>query len=183
MTRLNRTGLILLLFVLSVLAALVVSVGDVRAQGRQEKLAVLLAATCVAEISFQHSTRECQIMWKVNTRNAIRKGRGLYRQTILFNSYWQSRTLQARRPWIAHLNSGRRPHLWPRRWRWSAHKEIWLSYLKAAREHVRRPLSGVDHCPRAIDYGAPGEIPGGPVVPIDCGGTLQQYWGFRGVKK
>jgi len=176
-------GLYLFLLLLSALAALVVSLGDVRAQGRGERLARLLAQTCVAEISFQHSTRECKIMWKINAKNAVKKRRGQYLQTKLFNGHWgdnpESARLRAARPWIANLSDGRRPRHWPRRLRWEAHRAIWLRYLEAAREHVRRPFSDPDHCPGAVDYGAPGEVPRGNLVLIDCGDTLQRYWAER----
>lgn len=116
---------------------------------------LLLAQTCVAEIGFDKDTRECQLMWEINGRNAERSNRTISHQTKLFNAYWKDPN--KRRPWIQYLNAeGQKPHFWPdKAAAWKIHKPLWEAYLEAAKKFQKRfkskryrPL-----CRRADDYG------------------------------
>jgi len=148
-------------------------------------LALLLAQTCVAEIGFRDTTDECKLMWQINYDNAGRHRRSVSQQTKLFNGYWgeslQSQRQRAARPWIAHLRDDRQPRHWQRNLSWPAHRERWLRYLEAAKAFVGHGGAARHPCPGAMDYGAPGEIPKGPLVRIEClgGDTEQHYWRRR----
>ena len=153
-----------------------------RHRKHQMETALLLARTCVAEISFQNSPAECAAMWWVNRKLASKRRRSIVVQTRKFNSYWKSPEQRARRPWIAFLELSQvKPKLWPKRLSWGAHRVRWATYVQASVDFVdgKRP----DPCPPAFDYGAPGEIPQGAksgyLRKIQClqGETLQWYWG------
>lgn len=139
--------------------------------------AVLLAMSCVAEISFQKDPKECVVMWEINQRNAELKNRSLRKQTLLYNAYWRSTPQRARRPWIQHLRGGEEPKHWPKRLKWKFHRHLWLNYVKAAREFLRTVKTRKPICPSALDYGAPKEYPAEYMERIVCtGNTLQWYW-------
>jgi hypothetical protein len=144
----------------------------------QIALSLLLAQTCVAEISFQKDASECIVMWEVNKRNATARGRTIRKQTLLFNSYWRSKPQRARRPWIGLLTAdGRKPMRWPKRLSWKAHRPRWLRYVQAANQFVLGKLP--EMCPQAVDYGAPYETPNSVYrARVNClgGKTKQLYW-------
>jgi hypothetical protein len=146
-------------------------------------LALLLAATCAAEVSLQPDPRECAIMWHVQAR----KGGDLASQVRRFHSYWRSPEQQAARPWILELANGKAPSRYPGNWKKDS--ERWHDYVLAANEFLRGELP--DPCPTADDYGArcgdehvPGRAtcdhpPRACMIPASCGDTLQQYWDVR----
>jgi hypothetical protein len=141
-----------------------------------ERLARLLAQTCIAEIGFQPNTDECQLMWHINADNARRHKRTLWLQTKLFNAFWhEHRNHQGKRPWIKHLHNAKRPSRWPNHLSWESHRPIWLEYLNAAKYWLRFP--GLKSC-NATNYGAPGEIPETKSRRVIClgGKTKQRYW-------
>ncbi|MHC4648700.1 MAG: hypothetical protein ACYTBJ_24860, partial [Planctomycetota bacterium] len=148
------------------------------------ELALLLAMTCVAEISLQKDPTECVLMWQINQETAERRGVTLQDQTLAFNAYWDPRS-KDNRHWIAELDEdGTRPPSWPgESVSWRIHRVRWLRYLKAAERFLVAP--GKHQCPRAKDYG--GAIDGRHAddhPPRKCyrrekclnGQTLQWYW-------
>lgn len=147
-------------------------------------LALLLAATCAAEVSLQPEPRECAIMWHRQANKVGGVGPGLESQVRRFHSYWRSPEQQARRPWILELAEGRVPTVYPGNWKRDS--ERWKDYVLAAHEFLEGTLP--DPCPKADDYGArcgdehiPGRAtcdhpPKACYVPVSCGDTLQQYW-------
>ncbi|MCP4604513.1 MAG: hypothetical protein GY847_28995 [Proteobacteria bacterium] len=136
--------------------------------------ALMLARTCVAEISFKGTVEECRLMIEVNAHNARDRGRTLKRQTLLFNSFWKVRRQQKKRPWIKYLTGRAPPKYWPRQYRWEVHRDKWMSYLNTAIDFVKNPTGR--SCAGVIDYGAPREIPASNLRRADCGETLQWYW-------
>lgn len=117
--------------------------------------AVLLAQMCVAEISWQKDTRECELMIEINYRNAKRNGISVELQTRKFNAYFKTPNKQ--RAWIQYLNAeGTVPYHWPQEAAsWKVHKKYWEAYLQIAKNYPKksrrkwhRPL-----CIRADDYG------------------------------
>jgi hypothetical protein len=154
-------------------------------------LALLLARTCVAEIGFQEDVTECQLMWSINHRNAIKNGWSTRKQTLRFNGYWKSRKQRRKRPWIQYLKGPWKPPAWGKKMLWEVYKERWLAYERAAMAFVKDP-SSVDYlCPEAVDYGAPHERPRlFGMETIRClggmkrqgGTTRQRYWSL-GIKR
>lgn len=142
-------------------------------------LYLLLAQTCVAEISFQRDPSECILMWEVNERNARLRNRSLRKQTLLYNSYWKSTEQRNRRPWIQHLKGREQPKHWPERLKWKWHVKMWLRYVKAAREFLDTKNKRVPICPAAYDYGAPREYPGGYMKPVVCLRKANQWFWAR----
>lgn len=140
-------------------------------------LYLLLAQTCVAEISFQKDPTECIVMWEINERAAKASKRTLKKQTLLYNSYWKSRKQRNARKWIMFLEHDEEPKHWPKGLRWKYHKHLWLKYVRAARtflatRHKREPL-----CPHAVQYGGPQEYPRMYLERTVCvAGALQWYW-------
>ncbi len=143
-------------------------------------LALLLAQTCVAEISFQIDTRECQVMWHVNNANAKKRGLSLAEQTRQFNTYWRSEIRRARRPWIKYLNANlTKPKHWPATISWKNHKDRWRRYLDAARKFVRTDRHLKRPCLQALDYGSQTDVPKNKnYILTRClgGNTKQRYW-------
>lgn len=161
--------------------------GD-RDTGKDEKLtqlAKLLGRTCVAEIGFEGQTAECELMWSINQKNAIRRNRSLERQTLKFNSYWKVKEQRKRRPWIKYLGDGgaaKMPRRWPSTINWDRYRGKWIEIEKAALGFVHSNRQRFYDCPQAVDYGAPGESPDmGIVKRIKClqGKTRQRYWAFK----
>lgn len=143
-------------------------------------LTILLAQTCVAEISFQKDTTECVLMWEINQRNAELRNRSLRKQTLLYNAYWRSTEQRNRRPWIQHLRGSEEPKGWPKRLHWKYHKHLWLKYVKAANEFLRTIKTRKAICPGALDYGAPKEYPPDYMEPIAClSKSNQWFWAKR----
>lgn len=157
-------------------------------------LALLLARTCVAEISFvdEEGIRECELMWSISQRNAIRRGRTLTRQTMLFNSYWKCDKKPGKktpkcyyqiknRPWIKHLNGAEKPKYWPQTMRWSMWRDKWLGMRRAAEDWLKQRRLTFHGCDHAIDYGAPGEIPSmSRMEMIKClPNARQRYWQLK----
>jgi len=145
-----------------------------------EKVAVLLARTCVAEIGFSGIEDECRLMWSINKDNAMRKGRTIEKQTILFNSYWKSRHQRRLRPWIQYLENEQEPEAWPKKIIWGKYKYKWLAILEAAHAFLQADTTYYYDCKGAVDYGARGETPNmtGGIKPMLClaGKTRQRYW-------
>jgi len=140
-------------------------------------LALLLAQTCVAEISFGKDVSECVLMWQINADNAERKGRTLRHQTLLYNGYWKSPKQQQNRAFIKELRDDKKPKSWPANMGWKRHRPMWMAYLTAALNFIEKPPN--NHlCPGAIDYGAVGECPGNGKEQYRCldGNTKQIYW-------
>ena len=147
-----------------------------------DSLALLLGRTCVAEIGFEGTIQECELMWSINQKNAITRNRSLKRQTRLFNSYWKVREQRMRRPWIKFLSGAAQPERWPSTIRWERYQGKWSEVEQAARKFVDSHRQAFHDCPDAVDYGAPGESPDmGIVEQIKClgGNTRQRYWKFR----
>lgn len=155
-------------------------------------LALLLARTCVAEISFTDDPRECEIMWTINQTRASAKKWSLEKQTKKFNSYWRCGKKKngykpkcyyqhRNRPWIKYLDGPEKPKGWPSTMSWDIFCDKWLVMRAAAERFVasRKPL--YHGCDDAIDYGAPGETPSGNVQLVKCldGRTKQRYWKFK----
>lgn len=156
------------------------------ARGREsndEKLALLLARTCVAEIGFEGEVDECMLMWSINQKNAIKKGRSLKRQTLLFNAYWKSKIQRRRRPWIKYLDYSLPPKYWPKTMSWAMFEDRWFDIWNAAEIFVHSNRQFFHGCPEAMDYGAPGETPNmrgvEKVKCIEGVKTRQRYWRFK----
>lgn len=140
-------------------------------------LHLLLAMTCVAEISFVENPTECIIMWEINERSAKAANRSLRKQTLLYNSYWKSTKQRNKRKWIQFLTYKDKPEHWPERLRWGVHKRLWLRYVKASREFLASRHKRVALCPHAFQYGGPSEYPRSYMKRIQClPGALQWYW-------
>jgi hypothetical protein len=150
---------------------------------KNKSLSSLLAQTCVAEIGFQGTIAECELMWSINQRNAIKKNRSLTRQTRLFNSYWKAPWQRKRRPWIKHLEGIEAPKRWPSSMKWEKFADSWIDIEKAAEVFVNSHRQFFHDCQTAIDYGAPGETPRmQPYLKrLKClgGKTRQRYWAFK----
>ncbi len=77
-------------------------------------LVLLLAQTCVAEITFPAKPVECVAMWEINAVNASRKGIDIVEQTHAFNAYWRIESRRESRPWVQTLTlEGTEPEGWP----------------------------------------------------------------------
>lgn len=145
-------------------------------------LALLLARTCVAEIGFKGEIEECHLMWVINLRNAELRNRSLGRQTLRFNAYWKSPKRQKKFPWIKNLTDDNKPKLWPKKLKWSQHKDKWLSFYEAAIAFVTNPKGFDLLCIEAIDYGSPFDIPDSSnLETVEClgGHTRQKYWRLK----
>lgn len=119
-----------------------------------ELLALFMSQTCVAEIDFQDTPRECVCMWAINDRTAHRVGRTWKEHTMRYNTYWRSAYAQARKPWILELNAeGGKPQNWPKRLHWPARREMFLRYVQAARRYLKGFRPGWT-CGRARHYGS-----------------------------
>lgn len=141
-------------------------------------LSLLLAQTCVAEIGFQKSPRECVLMWQTNQVQAAQRGRTLYLQARLYNNYWIGRHSRARRPWIRELTySGQKPRQWPAGASWVKYRPRWLKYVSAADGFVKGRYKK-RYCPAASHYGAPHERRNKKMKRVMCfgGNTKQWYW-------
>lgn len=145
-------------------------------------LILLLARTCVAEISFQKEPTECIIMWEINER--IRGKRSLYDQTLLFNAYWRSTKQRNSRPWIQELDGDEKPKHWPMYLPWKMHLKFWKKYKKAAARFVRTRRWRKQSCKKAINYGGPVEWPKQDMIRIYClQGARQWYWARKEKKQ
>jgi len=181
MSKLEKSGMKAL--VLWVVLLLLTSVALSARSGEKEskKTALLLARTCVAEIGFELNATvdECELMWSINFHNALRKKRSLTRQTMLFNSYWKSKTQRRRRPWIQFLDGQTKPKYWPNSIKWSRYMDKWLQYRERALIFVLRPYDPTRICEGAMDYGARDEMPemlGIELVKCLSIRTRQNYW-------
>ncbi len=157
-------------------------------------LVLLLAQTCVAELSFPAGTEECAAMFEVNARNAARRGIGIAQQTREFNAYWHSPKQQAQRPWIAHLTlDGTQPAQWTTHLPWERRKGSWEAVVARARVFVRDYPRGRHRsvCPGADDYGgnpddergAEDSKPCPEALRVACiPGSLQVYWRLAGCR-
>jgi hypothetical protein len=145
-------------------------------------LILLLARTCIAEVGFHVSEKECVLMLQINESNAIRKHWTLKQQTLNYNQYWVTIAHQKARPWIRNLEGKNEPLGWPRNLLWKRHVKKWLSIKEAARKFVYGLRYSVDKhaklCPAAIDYGATTDIPPPNRMRVRCLGekTKQRYY-------
>ncbi len=156
-------------------------------------LALLLAQTCVAEISLQPTPAECVLMWDINGRAARAREIPIETQTRRFNAYWRSSKQRAQRPWIARLQrSGSKPEGWPDGALWERNIDRWLLYLERADVFVVEFRSGAPlrRAGKADTYGARCDddeqkgrytcdvppCPEAAFVPLFGGRTLQAYW-------
>lgn len=159
-----------------------------------QALILLLAQTCVAEISFPTDTVECVAMWEVNARNAARRGIDIAQQTREFNAYWRSSAQRARRPWIARMGlGGAEPPGWPAHLPWGRHAGRWRAVVARARQFVQ-DYPAERHrsvCPGADDYGgdpddargAEDDKPCPEAIRLTCiPGALQAYWRLAGCR-
>ena len=148
----------------------------------ETSLVLLLAQTCVAEISFHKDTTECTLMWEIAER---RRGRQTLEQHIRkYNSYWKSTKQRNARLWIAELDGDEKPLHWPRYLPWKLHLKMWKRYKRAARSFLKTRKWRKQICKRAIDYGGPREYPRGEKVRIYCiKGARQWYFTHRKKKK
>ena len=148
-------------------------------------LILLLAQTCVAEISLQKDPSECAVMWSINARTAERRQVTLKQQTLEYNAYWDKRS-KDRRLWIGNLkDSYAMPEGWPGSEKsWKARAGLWMAYLDKAVEFILWPPERL-LCPRAGSYGGtPGdgigaddEAPCPEARRVRCmRGELQAYW-------
>lgn len=160
------------------------------AESAEKDTSLLLAKSCVSEISFRKSPRECFLMWEINGRHAALRGRTIDSQARKYNSYWKIPKKRRKRNWIAGLDrSGDSPALWPLSYDWEKYKGAWMRTVAAADLFLEEWNDGTynHRCPQADDYGAPGmDIPKTPCSrPTKCykGRTLQRYWDSRGCKK
>jgi len=145
-------------------------------------LILLLSRTCVAEISFQKDTTECELMWSINDR--MRGKRSLYEHTLLFNAYWRSSKQRAQRPWIQELDGDEKPEHWPRYLPWKLHLKFWKKYKAAAARFIKTRKWRKKICPKAIDYGGPREYPRQDATRIYClQGARQWYWARKEKEK
>ena len=100
-------------------------------------LVLLLAQTCVSEISFPSKPIECVAMWEINAVNAARKRIDIVEQTHKFNAYWRIEARRIKRPWIQALTlEGEQPEGWPRKLLWERHRARWLRMGARARRFV-----------------------------------------------
>ncbi len=165
------------------LAIVLLALDAVSAEKRgQAPLDLLLARTCIAEISFQPDPAECLLMLHINLVNAQNRGRSLHLQTRRFNGYWKSPKQKRSRPWIKYLTDESQPEKWPRNIDWNQYRDRWLMHLEAVRGFIENP--GEHPCPLAIDYGAHHERPKARVRRIQCldGNTKQRYWKMKGTR-
>ena len=179
----RRGNIYLVVFVVA-LAMGVAILGEACGDDTDTDTALLLARTCVAEIGLHEraTVQECELMWQVNQRRAKRQNRTISHQTRLFNSFWEMKSQRKRRPYIVNLDGPGKPLEWPSNMRWQRYQSKWLAYRRAAVAFVRNPEETDYLCPRAIDYGAPNEIPKMKnMVRIHClgGNTRQWYWAKR----
>jgi len=139
-------------------------------------LILLLARTCIAEIGFQGTNQECVLMWQINQRRAEEKNWTLKQQTLNYNQYWTTPSHRKARPWIANLEGKNKPPGWPRNLKWKRHVKKWLEIKKAAKQFVAGHCKKI--CLKAIDYGAPYDIPPAGRARIRClgGKTMQRYY-------
>jgi len=156
-----------------------------------DDLALMLARTCVAEISLQRGNAECMIMLSIQRARAERRGISLRKQVEAFHPIHRKRRdgswyrNKARHFWVRGLTADGAQ---PRAWRevdgdWSKHRGAWLAMLDAVRAFLRGAT--LNPCPRAQDYGGRCEVatgacdPPGPLhVRVQCldGDTAQAYW-------
>ena len=118
------------------------------------ELVLLLAQTCVAEIDLQKNTKECEVMWAVNSREADRRGVSLTKHTRQFNAFWDPRT-KVQRLWIEGLGfTGLEPEHWPKNRSWEREAHRWEAYLTASALFVDSLKYEQDlTCRMANDYG------------------------------
>ncbi|MCH6551212.1 MAG: hypothetical protein IH804_04265 [Planctomycetes bacterium] len=157
-------------------------------------LVLLLAQTCVAEITFPKTTVECVAMWEINANNAVRKGIDIVEQTHAFNAYWRIESRRRARPWVQGLTlEGARPEGWPPHLNWERHRGRWLQIVARARRFVDEFPRGKHRrvCHGADDYGgdpddgkaANDAKPCEDAVRITCiPGSLQAYWRLAGCR-
>lgn len=157
-------------------------------------LVLLLAQTCVAEISFPSGTDECVAMWEVNARNAARRRVDIFQQTREFNAYWRSSEQRAQRPWVGELAlDGAQPAQWPAHLSWERHRGRWGAVVERAGQFVLDYRLGRHRavCPGADDYGgdpdddagAEDSAPCPEAIRLTCiPGALQAYWRLAGCR-
>lgn len=157
-------------------------------------LVLLLAQTCVSEVSFPAKPIECVAMWEINAVNARRKGIDIVEQTRKFNAYWRIAKRRIARPWVQTLTlDGEQPEHWPRKLLWERHRGRWLRIVARARQFVREYPQGLHRrvCRGADDYGgdpddgkhADDAKPCRDAVRITCiPGSLQAYWRLAGCR-
>ena len=157
-------------------------------------LVLLLAQTCVAEISFPFKTTECVAMWEINARVAARRQVDIIEHTLQFNAYWRSASQRGVRPWIGALSlDDAKPEGWPAKLSWDAHRGRWRAVVARARQFVRDYPRGLHRsvCPGADDYGgdpddergAEDSAPCPEALRLTCiPGALQAYWRLAGCR-
>jgi len=157
-------------------------------------LVLLLAQTCVSEISFPSKPVECVAMWEINAVNAARKRIDIVEQTHKFNAYWRIEARRIKRPWIQALTlEGEQPEGWPRKLLWERHRARWLRIVERSRRFVLEFPQGKHRrvCPGADDYGgdpddgkhADDAKPCRDAVRLTCiPGAHQAYWRLAGCR-
>lgn len=168
----------------------VLALSSIAAAPAADDEALLLAATCTAEITFR-GTGECVIMWDVQRRKADARGRDLALQVRLYHSVWK-RTPRGRwvvnsprAKWIRSLQATADE---PAGWRQSEtvpwDGERWMAMYAAAQDFLAG--GALSPCPAADEYGgdcdsgrAACDPPRACWVRVDCGDTAQAYWSTK----
>jgi len=93
------------------------------------------------------------------------------------------REYTARQIWVRGLRDDlSEPRGWPQKILWRGHKKCWRQTLQRVDAWQRGELA--DPCRgRAFHWGSSNDIPGEKLFPVDCGETVNTFYGIQNINK